>query len=119
LRIDISFAYSAARRTTPARREAAMTKHELVDELAARLAVSRAKALAVVDTLFGASGILPTELRRGGRVQITGFGHFETKGRAARNGRDPRTGRTIAIKASTAPIFRPGKPLRDLLNKKR
>jgi DNA-binding protein HU-beta len=96
-----------------------MTKHELVDALAARLTVSRAKALAVVDSLFGTSGIVPAELRRGGKVQITGFGHFETKARAARNGRDPRTGRTIAIKSSMAPVFRPGKPLRDLLNKKR
>lgn len=96
-----------------------MTKHELVNELARRLELSRARALAVIDTLFSASGILSVELRRGGRVQITGFGHFETKTRAARNGRDPRTGRTIAIKASTAPVFRAGKPLRDLLNKKR
>ncbi len=96
-----------------------MTKHELVTELARRLEVSRAKALAVVDTLFGSTGILSAELRRGGRVQITGFGHFETKRRAARNGRDPRTGSAIAIKASTAPVFRAGKPLRDLLNKKR
>ena len=96
-----------------------MTKHELVTELAKRLEVSRAKALSLLDTLFGIEGILTGELRRGGSVQITGFGHFETKRRAARNGRDPRTGRTIAIKPSTAPVFRPGKPLRDLLNKKR
>lgn len=96
-----------------------MTKHELVKELAERLDLSRAKALAMVDALFGATGILAAELRRGGRIQITGFGHFETKKRAARDGRDPRTGRTIAIKASTAPVFRPGKPLRDLLNKKK
>ena len=96
-----------------------MTKHELVTELAQRLDLPRAKALAVVDSLFGSSGILSTELRRGGRVQISGFGHFETKTRAARNGRDPRTGRAIAIKQSTAMVFRPGKPLRDLLNKKR
>ena len=96
-----------------------MTKHELVTELAGRLALSRARALVVVDALFGTSGILSAELRRGGRIQITGFGNFETKARAARNGRDPRTGRTIAIKASTAPVFRPGKPLRDLLNKRR
>ena len=96
-----------------------MRKHELVAELSRRLALSRAKALAVVDALFGTAGILAGELRRGARVQITGFGHFETKTRAARSGRDPRTGRTIAIKASTAPVFRPGKPLRDLLNKKR
>jgi DNA-binding protein HU-beta len=96
-----------------------MTKHELVDELAKRLTVSRAKALEVVDTLFGTGGILSSELRRGGHVQITGFGHFGTKTRAARNGRDPRTGRAIAIKSSTAPVFRAGKPLRELLNKRR
>jgi DNA-binding protein HU-beta len=96
-----------------------MTKHDLVTELAKRLVLSRAKAAEMVDTLFGAGGIVPGELRKGNRVQITGFGQFETKSRAARNGRDPRTGRAIAIKSSTAPVFRPGKPLRDLLNKKR
>lgn len=96
-----------------------MTKRELVNELANRLALPRAKAVAVVDALFGCSGILIGELRRGGRILITGFGQFETKTRAARNGRDPRNGSTIAIKSSTAPVFRPGKPLRDLLNKKR
>lgn len=96
-----------------------MTKQELVTELAKRLSLSRARAALTVDTLFGAGGIVPGELRKGGRVQITGFGQFETKTRAARSGRDPRTGRTIAIKSSTAPTFRPGQPLRDLLNKKR
>jgi DNA-binding protein HU-beta len=96
-----------------------MTKQDLVGELAARTSVSRARAAETVDALFGAAGIVPGELKRGGRVQITGFGQFETKRRAARSGRDPRTGRAIAIKASTAAVFRPGKPLRDLLNKKR
>ncbi len=96
-----------------------MTKHELVTELGKRLACSRAKAAETVEVLFGRSGIVPTELRKGGRVQITGFGQFETKSRAPRTGRDPRTGRSIAIKASTALVFRAGQPLRDLLNKKR
>lgn len=96
-----------------------MTKHELVAELAARLGLSRAKAGLAIETLFGRDGILPTELSKGSRVQITGFGQFETKTRAARSGRDPRTGRSISIARSTAPVFRPGKPLRDLLNKKR
>lgn len=96
-----------------------MTKHELVTELGRRLALPRVKAAETIDALFGRSGIVPCELRKGGRVQITGFGQFETKSRAPRNGRDPRTGRSIAIEASTAPVFRPGQPLRDLLNKKR
>ncbi|HSE50601.1 MAG TPA: HU family DNA-binding protein [Gemmatimonadales bacterium] len=96
-----------------------MTKHELVAELAARLGLSRAKAGLAIEALFGRTGILPTELSKGSRVQITGFGQFEAKTRAARSGRDPRTGRSISIARSTAPVFRPGKPLRDLLNKKR
>lgn len=96
-----------------------MTKQQLVNELARRAELSRPKAYAIVDALFGKGGIVLGELKRGGRVAITGFGHFETKTRAARNGRDPRTGRAIAIGASTAPVFRPGKPLRDILNKKR
>jgi DNA-binding protein HU-beta len=96
-----------------------MTKQELVTELAKRVGLPRARALETIDTLFGTKGILPAELCKGGRIQITGFGQFETKTRAARNGRDPRTGRTISIARSTAPVFRPGQPLRDLLNKKR
>lgn len=96
-----------------------MTKHELVNELAKRLAMPRPTAAKFIDALFGRGGIVPGELKKGGRVQITGFGQFEPRTRAARNGRDPRTGRAIAIKASTAPVFRPGKPLRDLLNRKR
>lgn len=96
-----------------------MTKHELVTELGRRLSLSRARAAEIIDALFGHGGIVPGELRKGSRVQITGFGQFETKTRAPRNGRDPRTGGSITIKASTAPVFRPGKPLRDLLNRRR
>lgn len=95
-----------------------MTKQELVAEVAKQVALPRSKALAVVDALFGPAGIISTELRKGRRVLITGFGHFEARTRAARNGRDPRTGRSIAIQSSTAPVFRPGKPLRDALNRR-
>jgi DNA-binding protein HU-beta len=96
-----------------------MTKQQLVARLAERLAVPRSQAAKAVDALFSTAGIVASELRRGGKVQISGFGLFETRARAARPGRDPRTGRTIAIKSSLAPVFRPGKPLRDLLNRKR
>jgi nucleoid DNA-binding protein len=95
-----------------------MTKRELTTELANRLHLPSGKAAAVVNLIFGSSGLIATELRRGGRVKLSGFGHFETKARAARNGRDPRNGNAIAIESSTAPVFRPGKPLRDLLNRK-
>ena len=96
-----------------------MTKQELVGELATRLSVSSARAALAIDALFGTGGIVPGELEKGGRVQITGFGQFETRKRAARTGRDPRTGNTIAIEASVAPVFRPGKPLKEMLNRKR
>ncbi len=96
-----------------------MTKQELVTEVARLVELPRNKALAVIDALFAPQGIISTELKKGRRVLITGFGHFETRTRAARNGRDPRNGHSIAINSSTAPVFRPGKPLRDSLNKRR
>jgi DNA-binding protein HU-beta len=96
-----------------------MTKQELVIEVAKQVALPKSKALAVIDALFAPNGIISTELKKGRRVLITGFGHFETRTRAARNGRHPRTGGSIAINSSTAPVFRPGKPLRDSLNKRR
>jgi DNA-binding protein HU-beta len=52
-------------------------------------------------------------------VQITGFGNFENRRRAPRKGRDPQTGESINIKASTVPVFRAGKGLKDLVNKKK
>ena len=96
-----------------------MTKQELVNELAEKLSVPRARAAEVIEAVFGDAGIVTGELMKGGKVQITGFGQFETRKRAARTGRDPRTGSTIAIGASVAPVFRPGKPLKEMLNRKR
>jgi DNA-binding protein HU-beta len=96
-----------------------MTKQELANELAARTSVSRAQATETIEALFGDAGIIPGELMKGERVQITGFGQFEARKRAARTGRDPRTGNTIAIEASVAPVFKPGKPLKEMLNRKR
>ncbi len=58
-----------------------------------------------------------SELRKGGAIAITGFGNFEVRKRAAREGRNPQTGESIKIKASKVPAFRPGKGLKDLVNK--
>ena len=52
-------------------------------------------------------------------MAISGFGNFEIRKRAAREGRNPRTGKAITIKASTVPAFRAGKALKDLVNRKR
>ena len=100
-------------------KETPVNKAELTTALAMRTKMSKADAARTIEALFDDKGIIAGELKKGTKVQITGFGHFETRRRAARNGRDPRTGRSIAIKPSTAPVFRPGKPLRDLVNKTR
>jgi DNA-binding protein HU-beta len=96
-----------------------VTKQQIVQALAHRLGLSRAQAAAAVDALFAQDGIIAVELKKGGRVQIAGFGNFEIRKRAARRGRDPRTGNEIAIKASTVPAFRAGTALKDLVARRR
>jgi DNA-binding protein HU-beta len=96
-----------------------LTKQEIVQALAQRLELSRAQAAAAIDALFARDGIIAAELKKGGQVRIAGFGNFEIRKRAARRGRDPRTGGEIAIKASTVPAFRPGQALKDLVARRR
>lgn len=91
-----------------------MNKSELVDKLAGAADMSKADAGRAVDALFDTDGgVIAGALRRGNRVQITGFGTFETKKRKARTGRNPRTGETIKIAATKTPGFRAGKGLKD------
>ncbi|MEW5928250.1 MAG: HU family DNA-binding protein [Gemmatimonadota bacterium] len=91
-----------------------MNKSEIVQQLASRANISRADAQRAVDALFAVdTGIISQALKSGDKVQITGFGSFETKKREARKGRNPRTGKEIDIAASTSAAFRPGKGLKD------
>ncbi len=91
-----------------------MNKSELVDALADKTGMSKTDAGKAIDALFATDGgVIASALKKGGRVQITGFGTFETKARKARTGRNPRTGETIKIKASKTPGFRAGKGLKD------
>ncbi len=91
-----------------------MNKSEIVQQLASRANISRADAQRAVDALFSVdTGIISQALKSGDKVQITGFGSFETKQREARKGRNPRTGKEIDIAASTSAAFRPGKGLKD------
>ena len=94
-----------------------MNKSDLVNALAAKTKMSKADAGRTVEALFAPNGVLATELKRGMKVQITGFGNFETRKRGARKGRNPRTGKEITIKASIAPVFRAGKGLKDAVRK--
>jgi DNA-binding protein HU-beta len=96
-----------------------VNKQDLIGTVAKRLDVTRARAAEITELLFAADGVIASELRRGGKVAISGFGSFEIRKRAARQGRNPRTGKAINIKASTVPAFRAGKALKDLINRKR
>ncbi len=94
-----------------------MNKSELAQQLADRAGISRSQASKAVDALFSPEdGLIAEALRGGSKVQITGFGTFETKTREARKGRNPRTGTEIDIAASTNAAFRPGKGLNDTLS---
>lgn len=92
-----------------------MNKSDLVQDLAARANLSKADAQRAVDALFNTGGVIADALKRGDKVQITGFGTFETRTRKARTGRNPRTGEEIKIDASVTPSFRAGKGLKDAI----
>ena len=94
-----------------------MNKMELIEAVAKARETSKADAGDIVDLFFSTDGLLAKELKKGGAIAITGFGNFEVRKRAAREGRNPQTGATIKIKASKVPAFRPGKGLKDLVNK--
>ena len=92
-----------------------MNKAELISAISAKTGSSKkASELslnAMVDVISG-------ELKKKGKVQLVGFGTFETRKRAARKGRNPQTGAEIKIAASTVPVFKAGKALKDQVNKK-
>ncbi|HUF34563.1 MAG TPA: HU family DNA-binding protein [Gemmatimonadales bacterium] len=96
-----------------------MNKQELVDAVAKRLGITKARAAEITELFFAEGGIIAGELRRGGKVVISGFGHFETRTRAAREIRNPRTGKTINLKPSIVPAFRPARALKALVGRKR
>jgi len=90
-----------------------MNKNELIAAMAEKSGLSKKDAGAALDA-FTAS--VQGALKSGDKVQIVGFGSFEVKARAARTGKNPRTGETVKIKASKAPAFKSGKALKDALN---
>ncbi|AHV94809.1 MULTISPECIES: HU family DNA-binding protein [Bordetella] len=90
-----------------------MNKTELIDHIASKADISKAAAGRTLDALIGA---VKTTLKKGGTVTLVGFGTFAVSSRAARTGRNPRTGETIKIKKAKVPKFRPGKALKDAVN---
>ena len=89
-----------------------MNKSELIEHIANNADLSKAAAARALESTIDA---VKKTLKKGGTVTITGFGTFTAPKRAARTGRNPRTGAAIKIKAAKVPKFRPGKGLRDAL----
>jgi DNA-binding protein HU-beta len=87
-----------------------VNKTDLIDTIAAKADISKAAAGRALDAMIGA---VKTTLKKGGSVTVTGFGTFASAKRAARTGRNPRTGAAIKIKAARVVKFRAGKALKD------
>lgn len=90
-----------------------MTKNELIAAVSDAAGLTKAQAGAAIDATFDA---ITASLKSGEEVKLVGFGAFSVTQRAAREGRDPRTGKPMAIKASKAPKFSAGKGLKDAVN---
>ena len=92
-----------------------MNKAELVAAIAAKTGESKKATEAAVNAF---TEVIAEALKGGDKVQLVGFGSFEVRKRAARKGRNPQTKEEIKIPASKAPVFKAGKALKDLVNKK-
>ena len=91
-----------------------MNKTELVAAMAKETNLSKKDVEAVLKSF---TDVVASELKKGGKIQLVGFGTFETRERAAREGRNPRTKEPITIPASTVPVFKAGKELKEKVNK--
>ena len=90
-----------------------MNKTELIDQIATSAEISKAAAGRALDATVAS---IKAALKAGDSVSLIGFGTFSVGERAARTGRNPRTGKALKIKAAKVPKFRPGKGLKDAVN---
>jgi DNA-binding protein HU-beta len=93
-----------------------MNKAELIEAIAKQTGLSKKDAGAAVGAFTNA---VSKELKKKGKVQLVGFGTFETSKRAARAGKNPQTGKAIKIPAATVPKFKAGKALKEAVNGKK
>lgn len=90
-----------------------MNKTELVVAVAEQADISKKDAEKVLKAFVD---VVTEEMKKGEKVQLVGFGTFEVSERAAREGRNPQTGKTMKIEACKAPKFKAGKALKDMMN---
>jgi len=91
-----------------------MNKTELVAAIAAKTELSKKDSEKALKAFID---VVTEELKKGDKVQLVGFGTFEVSERAAREGRNPQTGKSMKIAASKAPKFKAGKALKETINK--
>ena len=90
-----------------------MNKRELIEKVAEKNGTSKVEAAKAVNAVIGT---MAETLKKGEKIQLVGFGTFETRKRAARKGKNPQTGEELVIPACVAPAFKPGKALKDSIN---
>ena len=91
-----------------------MTKAELVNKLVQKTDLPKKEATIVVQTVLDS---IIESLQNGEKVELRGFGSFKIRSRGPRKGRNPKTGAPVNVPAKKIPYFKPGKELRDLINK--
>lgn len=104
-----------ARAESPERRSYPMNKADIIDRMAAAAAITKTQAASAVDAMVGA---ISGALKKGNRVTLVGFGSFITAQRAARTGRNPKTGKPVSIPARRVARFVPGLELKRAVNRK-
>ena len=90
-----------------------MNKTEFISAIAEKAELSKKDAEKVLKAFVD---VVTEEMKKGEKVQLVGFGTFEVSERAAREGRNPQTGKTMKIEACKAPKFKAGKALKDAVN---
>src|SRR5882757_3654764 len=91
-----------------------MTKAELVDEVARVVQLTKKQAETIVNIIFDS---IVDSLRTGQKIELRGFGSFRLRSRKSRTGRNPKTGEKVEVPSKKIPYFKPGKELKELINK--
>ena len=91
-----------------------MTKAELVDEVARVVSLTKKQAETIVNIVFDS---IVESLRAGQKIELRGFGSFRLRSRKSRTGRNPKTGEKVEVPSKKIPYFKPGKELKELINK--
>ena len=91
-----------------------MTKAELVDEVASVVGLTKKQAETIVNIVFDS---IVDSLRSGQKIELRGFGSFRLRNRKSRTGRNPKTGEKVEVPSKKIPYFKPGKELKELINR--